>query len=127
MTFQSNSIRAFIGAKNYAESRQFYQELGFEKVEIGGNMTLFKVNKNLAFYLQDAYVKDWVDNSMLFLEVDDLEKCWKELTAKGLQQRYELVKIGRIVENDWGNEFFFTRPVWRFMAFWHLQIIALFS
>ena len=30
MSYQAKTIRTFIGAKNYNESRVFYQELGFE-------------------------------------------------------------------------------------------------
>jgi len=49
-----------IGAKNYAESSAFYRQLGFEEIVIDQKMSLFKVNDNLGFYLQDYYVKKWV-------------------------------------------------------------------
>ncbi len=45
--YEAKTIRTFIGAKNYEESRRFYRELGFEEVEIGDKMTLFKVNENI--------------------------------------------------------------------------------
>jgi len=56
----------------------------------------------------------------IFLEVDDVEKCWKDLNNKGLQQKYELVRITKIVENDWGKEFFLHDPsgvLWHFGIF----------
>ena len=120
MSYQAKSIRTFIGAKNYDESKSFYQELGFEEVVLSPKMSLFKVNENLGFYLQDYYVKKWCDNSMVFLEVDDIEKCWKELEGKGLQHRYKYVRLTPIKEFDWGRECFMHDPsgiLWHFGQF----------
>jgi len=52
MNYKAKSIRTFIGAKNYNESRTFYTELGFEEVVLSLKMSLFKVNEDLGFYLQ---------------------------------------------------------------------------
>ena len=57
MNYQPKTIRTFIGAMNYEESRTFYKEMGFEEVVLSDNMCLFKVNEQLGFYLQDYYVK----------------------------------------------------------------------
>lgn len=120
MNYKSKSIRTFIGAKNYKESRQFYKELGFEEVVLFHNMCLFKVNDNLAFYLQDAYVKDWVNNSMIFLEVDDVEKCEEDLLARGLDKKYKNVRFSEIKVENWGRELFMHDPsgvLWHFGEF----------
>ena len=120
MNYQSKSIRTFVGAKNYKESRTFYQELGFEEIILSDKMSLFKVNEDLGFYLQDYYVKKWCDNSMVFLEVDDIEKCWKELESKGLQHKYKYVRLTAIKEFDWGRECFMHDPsgvLWHFGQF----------
>lgn len=119
-TYQAKSIRTFIGAKNYDISKQFYQALGFEAIEVSTNMTLFKVNANLAFYLQDYYIKDWIDNSMVFLEVDDVDNCWKELEELGLHLKYESVRLSPIKTWDWGRECFLHDPsgvLWHFAQF----------
>ena len=120
MNFKAKSIRSFIGAKNYQESRNFYRDLGFEEVELFPNMCLFKVNENLGFYLQDYYTKDWVDNLMLFLEVDDVEKCEKDLLAKGVDKKYKKVRFSNIKNEAWGREFFMHDPsgiLWHFGEF----------
>ena len=75
MNCKSKSLRTFIGAKNYEESTKFYRELGFEESVIDVKMSFFKVNENQGFYIQDYYVEEWINNSMLFLEVDDLDDC----------------------------------------------------
>ena len=119
-SYHSKSIRSFIGSKNYEESRRFYCELGFEKVEIGEKMTLFKVNENLAFYLQDYYQKKWINNSMIFLEVEDVELCERDVRARDLEKRYKNVRFTEIKNLEWGREFFMHDPsgvLWHFGEF----------
>ena len=120
MNFKSKSLRAFIGAKNFSESRSFYKDLGFTEISISNDMSLFKVNDALSFYLQDYYVKGWVDNSMLFLEVDDVAACLIELKSKELHLKYTKVRFTDIKYNDWGKEFFMHDPsgiLWHFGSF----------
>lgn len=75
---------------------------------------------DFGFYLQDAYVKDWVDNSMIFLEVQDLDNTLKNVRDLALTDKYENVRLSEIVYNDWGNEFFLHDPsgiLWHFGVF----------
>ena len=120
MNYRPKTIRTFIGAKNYNESREFYRALGFEEVIIDKKMCLFKVNENLGFYLQDHYVKSWVNNSMIFLEVDDVDNCAEELLSKGLHDKYKYVRFTEIKQFDWGRELFMHDPsgvLWHFCEF----------
>jgi hypothetical protein len=103
------SIRPFIGAKNYELSRNFYRDLGFTESILNHNMSYFKMD-GLGFYLQDAYVQEWVDNSMIFLEVEDVGLYWKELLALNLTSKYEGIKLIPIREYDWGKECFIHDP-----------------
>ena len=100
MKHKAKSIRAFIGSKNFEISRQFYKDLGFIESLVSPNMSVFWVD-GLSFYLQDYYVKDWVENSMIFLEVDDADRYWEELAALKLEDRYERVKLSTVQKNDW--------------------------
>jgi hypothetical protein len=123
----AKSIRAFIGAQNFEESRQFYTEIGFEESPISKNMSYIKVTDKLGFYLQDAYVEDWINNSMIFLEVDDVNRYWKELQSLNLHQKYKNVKLTSIREEDWGRECFMHDPsgvLWHFGEFNPQQVIA---
>ena len=83
MNHKVTSLRPFIGAKDYQISRSFYRDLGFEEIILSPDMCVFKTG-TIAFYLQDAYVKDWIDNTMIFLEVDDVDRYWKELQTLDL-------------------------------------------
>ena len=120
MTFIAKNIRTFIGAKNYDESRAFYQELGFQEHPISDKMTLFKVNEDLGFYLQKYYVRRWVQNSMIFLEVDDVDQCYQDLEALGVHQRYKYARLTPIKKFEWGRECFLHDPsgvLWHFCQF----------
>ena len=72
------SIRAFIGAKDFEVSRSFYRDLGFEVVVLESNFSVFKTGET-AFYLQDYYDKSWIENTMIFIEVDDADRHYNEL------------------------------------------------
>jgi catechol 2,3-dioxygenase-like lactoylglutathione lyase family enzyme len=119
MEHKAKSIRPFIGAKNYAISRKFYQDLGFEESIISPDMSYFKTNE-MGFYLQDAYVKDWIDNLMIFMEVDDVQRFWNELLALDLTAKYENVRLTPVRELAWGRECFVHDPsgiLWHFGEF----------
>ncbi len=104
-----HSIRPFIGARDFKESRAFYTEFGFEETIVSETMSYFKMG-NFGFYLQDAYIKDWVDNSMLFLEVLNLDSFRQAVLDKKLTDRFSTVRISKIHHNDWGEEFFVHDP-----------------
>ena len=110
------SIRPFIGAKDFAVSRSFYRAFGFAETILSPTMSFF-ARQGFGFYLQDAYVKDWVDNTMLFLEVEDVEKYWVELSALDLPGRYQGVKVTAIQQKPWGKEGFMHDPAG---ILWHI-------
>jgi catechol 2,3-dioxygenase-like lactoylglutathione lyase family enzyme len=120
MSFKSLNVRTFIGARDFEESRRFYLDLGYQEVVIDRKMSLFRINEDLGFYLQDYYVKDWVDNSMVFVEVDDIEACTAELSGKGLQKKYKGVRFSKITQFDYGRELFMHDPsgiLWHYCQF----------
>ncbi|MES2652572.1 MAG: VOC family protein [Bacteroidota bacterium] len=119
MKHKSLSLRPFIGAKDFEISRRFYTDLGFKETVISPDMSVFEIEK-LAFYLQDYYVKDWINNSMLFLEVDNVDSCYDELLALNLTVKYKGVKLSPIRDDYWGRECFLHDPsgvLWHFGEF----------
>lgn len=114
------SIRTFIGAKNFETSKNFYIDVGFIETVLSDSLSYFKIDEKLGFYLQKAFVKDWVENSMLFLEVENLEAYFTIIKEKKLTEKYKNVKLSKIVHNDWGKEFFLHDPsgiLWHFGNF----------
>ena len=119
MEHKAISIRPFIGAKNFELSRNFYRDLGFQEKILTPDMSLFKT-EGLGFYLQDAYIKDWIDNTMIFLEVDNVSRVWDELVTLNLTAKYKNVKLTPIREDYWGKECFVHDPsgiLWHFGEF----------
>jgi hypothetical protein len=113
------SIRPFIGAKNFEVSKNFYKDLGFEETVISYNLSVFKTG-GLAFYLQDAAIKDWIDNTMVFIEVKDVDKFWNELVVLDLPTKYKNVRLTPIRKFDWGSECYLHDPsgiLWHFGQF----------
>src|SRR5665647_1654078 len=119
MNNKVTSIRLFIGAKDYELSRSFYRDLGFEEIILSNDMSLFKKDQ-IGFYLQKAYVKDWIDNSMIFVEVEDLESYWQNLLTLDLTTKYQGIKLKPIKNYDWGKECFVHDPSG---ILWHLSLI----
>jgi catechol 2,3-dioxygenase-like lactoylglutathione lyase family enzyme len=113
------SIRPFLGAKDFERSRSFYRELGFAEHVIGASLSVFSLGV-VGFYLQNGYVKDWVDNSMIFVEVADVDAFWAELVALELPAKYAGVRVTPIRTYDWGRECFVHDPsgiLWHFGQF----------
>lgn len=112
------SIRPFIGAKDFALSRNFYRELGFEETILDPKLSVFHLG-SISFYLQDYYAKEWVDNTMIFVEVEDAEKFYDRLKNLDLT-KYETVKLVPVRTEPWGKECFIHDPsgvLWHFGHF----------
>ncbi len=103
------SIRAFIGSSNFELSRRFYSDLGFEEVVTSSTMSYFRMGA-FGFYLQDYYVKDWVENSMVFLEVEKPEDYLRHLHSLNITHKYPGARVSEMEYNEWGNEFFIHDP-----------------
>jgi hypothetical protein len=119
MLHKVKSIRPFIGCKDFELTRRFYRDLNFEEAILTQDLSYFRT-EGVGFYLQDAYVKDWVDNTMLFLEVEDVKKYWNELSSLDLPGKYEGVRLIPIRHYDWGSECFLHDPsgiLWHFGEF----------
>ena len=124
MKHAAKSIRAFIGARISVSQGNSTKDLGFEESPIFKSMSYFRVSDKLGFYLQDAYVEDWINNTMIFLEVDDVDWHWKELQNLALHLKYKNVKLTPIREENWGKECFMHDPsgiLWHFGEFYEMK------
>ena len=120
MNHQAKSVRTFIGSKDFEVSRNFYNDLGFQESTISKDMSYFKIFETLGFYLQNAFVEDWVNNSMIFLEVDNVDQYWEDLQSLGIPNKYIGVRLIPIRHNNWGSECFLHDPsgiLWHFGDF----------
>jgi catechol 2,3-dioxygenase-like lactoylglutathione lyase family enzyme len=119
MKHHAKSIRPFIGAKDFELSRSFYRDLGFKENRISTDMSYFE-SDGFGFYLQNAFVKDWIENTMVFMEVENVNRFWNELSELELTSKYPNVKLVPIRELEWGKECFVHDPsgiLWHFGEF----------
>ena len=113
----ARSIRSFLGCRDFELSRSFYRDIGFNESSISKTMSYFHLDGGVGFYLQDSFVKDWIDNSMVFLEVDDPQAWYARLVDLQLDKKYPGVRVKPPVQLDWGQEMFLHDPVG---ILWHI-------
>lgn len=119
MEYKALSIRPFIGATEFEESKAFYNDLGFAEVALSSGLSLFR-KTDCAFYLQNAFNRDWIDNTMVFLEVEDVQSFWDKLVTLDLPAKYKNVRLTPIRVDHWGRECFVHDPsgvLWHFGEF----------
>jgi catechol 2,3-dioxygenase-like lactoylglutathione lyase family enzyme len=80
MTRTINDFKVYMPAKDFEKSNRFYRALGFEMSEGWGGTADFQLNGG-SFRLQDYYVKDWAENFMVKIGVDDVE-AWHQLAKQ---------------------------------------------
>lgn len=113
------SIRPFIGAKDFAVSRSFYRDLSFQERIIDSQFSYFQLGE-VGFYLQDYYVKEWIDNLMVFMEVSNADDYHAYLMSLDLPEKYTGVKLSAVRSEVWGKECFLHDPsgvLWHFGTF----------
>ena len=108
-------IKAFVPARDFALSKQFYQDLGFELAWSSENMAYLH-HGNCSFLLQGFYVREHADNFMMHLLVTDVDAWWRHVEAKGIASKYN-VAAGPPEDRPWGiRDFTLVDPtgvLWR--------------
>lgn len=74
--------RPFMPAKDFERSKRFYEALGFTKV-LDDEVAIFNAGSG-GFILQRYYQKDWAENFMMQLMVDDLDAWWAHVVRLDL-------------------------------------------
>ena len=76
-----SDLRPFIPAKDFAQSKRFYAALGWETRDVADGLALVRLAEQQHFYLQDYYVKEMAENSMLHLTVADAQAWYRHVSA----------------------------------------------
>lgn len=113
---ESVEIKAFVPARDFKLSKQFYQDLGFTLASDEGGVAYFHHN-NCSFLLQDFYVQAHADNFMMHILVKDIEKWHARVVATGVAEKYG-VPVSGVSRQPWGMlDFTVIDPsgvLWRF-------------
>lgn len=108
-------LKTFVPARDFDQSKKFYQDLGFELAWSDGRLAYFRHGKS-GFLLQNLYNKDHADNFMMHLLVVDVEAWWQHVQDRDLTNNYD-IKAEAPVNRPWGiRDFMISAPtgiMWR--------------
>ena len=76
MALSIKDFKVYMPAKDFETSKKFYAALGFSMSPGWGDTADFELNGH-PFRLQDYYVKEWAENFMVKIGVDDVE-AWHQ-------------------------------------------------
>lgn len=96
----TETARAFLPARDFELSKRFYEALGFEK-RLDGNVAVFAAGEG-GFILQRHYQKEWAENCMMQLMVDDLDAWWTRIAALDLPQAFGVKPPRAPAVQPWG-------------------------
>jgi hypothetical protein len=92
--------RPFLPARDFELSRRFYEALGFEKL-LDGEVAIFGAGSG-GFILQRYFQKEWAENSMMQLMVDDLDGWWAHIQALDLPGQFGVPAPKAPAMQPWG-------------------------
>ena len=108
-------IKAFVPARDFNLSKQFYQDLGFDLPWSSDDLAYLH-HGNCSFLLQNYYVKEHADNFMMHLLVDDVDAWWRHVEAQKIGSKYA-TKAEPPQDQPWGiRDFVLVDPtgvLWR--------------
>jgi catechol 2,3-dioxygenase-like lactoylglutathione lyase family enzyme len=93
-------MRPFVPAQDFDLSKRFYEALGFEKV-LDGEVAIFNAGFG-GFILQRYYQKEWAENFMMQLMVDDLDAWWAHIDALDLPVKFGIQPPKPPAVQPWG-------------------------
>lgn len=80
----ATDVRAFIPALDFALSQQFYAALGWKVKRLDSALALVEFGEQ-HFYIQNYYVKEIAENTMLHITVADA-RAWHEHVSRVLHE-----------------------------------------
>jgi catechol 2,3-dioxygenase-like lactoylglutathione lyase family enzyme len=94
------AFRPFLPARDFETSLRFYEALGFDAYPLGETLAQLSLGKH-AFLLQAYYVKDWADNMMMHVLVEDVGAWWRHIDSLDLNARFSVSPTAPRAE-PWG-------------------------
>ncbi len=92
--------RPFLPTLDFEISKRFYEALGFEKL-LDSDVAIFRVGTG-GFILHRHYRKEWAENFMMQLMVDDLDAWWQHISALDLPTKFGVQPPGAPAMQPWG-------------------------
>ena len=96
----TEQARPFLPAKDFDVSKGFYEALGFEKL-LDSEVAIFRMGSS-GLILQRGYQKQWAENFMMQLMVDDLDAWWTYIEGLDLPGRFKVQAPRAPAMQPWG-------------------------
>jgi catechol 2,3-dioxygenase-like lactoylglutathione lyase family enzyme len=97
---RSDLARPFLPTRDFNLSRSFYEALGFEKL-LDGDVAIFGAGSG-GFILQRLYRREWAENFMMQLMVDDVDAWWAHVQTLDLVTRFGVQPPRAPAMQPWG-------------------------
>lgn len=94
-------VAVWIPCRDQAVSERFYTALCGPPVERSGGFVMYRWAET-ALWLQDFYVREWAENTVLYLGVEDADAWHAHLLAVRERQAPDL-RIGAPRDEPWGH------------------------
>lgn len=98
-TLNTIELKAFVPAKDFELSKQFYQDVGFVLASDTDGIAYFH-HANVSFLLQNFYVKELAENFMMHLLVESVDSWWTTIRDAKIAEKYG-VKITPVEQRPW--------------------------
>jgi catechol 2,3-dioxygenase-like lactoylglutathione lyase family enzyme len=92
-------IKAFVPAKDFAVSVQFYKDLGFTLASEGGGIAYFHF-EHVSFLLQDFCSDSLAENFMMHILVENVDAWLQHILESGVAKKYG-VRVTAIETQPW--------------------------
>ena len=95
-------FKVYVPAKDFELSQRFYTALGFTLSKGFGDTVDCELN-GFRFRLQNYYVKDWAENFMVVMPVDDVEEWHQHALRVKESGSFDTVRVmpPETVEKEW--------------------------
>ena len=80
-------IKAFVPAKDFEISKEFYRDLGFTMASDGGGVAYFHY-EHVSFLLQDFCAEALAENFMMHILVEDVDAWWEHVQRSNVVTKY---------------------------------------
>ena len=94
-----SEIKAFVPAKDFALSKQFYRDVGFTMASEGGGIAYFHC-EHASFLLQDFCAASFAENFMMHMLVEDVDAWRARIDASGVGAKFG-VAVSAVVLQPW--------------------------
>jgi hypothetical protein len=95
------SFRPFLPAKEFETSLRFYNAIGFDAHRLGDTLAELSFGTH-AFLLQGYYVKEWAENSVMHVLVNEVDAWWQYINSLDLANRFGVAPPAAPRVEPWG-------------------------